>query len=240
MTDPRTDAGPTPLPRRRGGAPVEAAAPTPPPAPARSSRPRHRAEGPGPEEPLLPAAEPAAAAPAPAVPAPRPAPVPPPVQVAPEPRVSPPAGDFYGPPAPARTAFNPGNASPFQVPRTEAVPRRAGRNPVRTLTTWAAVLVALAIGGKYGYPVVMEQVHRKEIAALTADLEAVGAAQASYVRLYGTYATTVDALGAPRTVSRVSVVTATGSGYCLRGESVAGGVVRYASPARGVTGTPCG
>ncbi|MEZ0492964.1 hypothetical protein AB2L28_12045 [Kineococcus sp. TBRC 1896] len=126
------------------------------------------------------------------------------------------------------------------MPRTEAVPHRAGRHPVKTVTTWAAVLVALAIGGKYGYPVLMEQVQRKEIAAVTADLEEVSAAQTSYERFYGTYATTVDALGTTSTVSRVSVVAATSGGYCLRGVSVAGGVVRYASPAQGVSETPCG
>ncbi len=102
------------------------------------------------------------------------------------------------------------------------------------------MLVALAIGAKYGYPVVMEQVHRKEIAAVTADLTTMGAAQQAYSQVNGAYATSVDALGVPQTVSRITVVSATGSGYCLKGVSVTGGITRYSSPSRGISETPCG
>lgn len=254
MTEPRTDAGPTPLPRRRGGGFVEAAVPTPLAATPPAAGPRggrHRADVPVAEEPLpdetvldeatAPAVQAAPPA-APPVPAPRPAAtVPAPAEATP-PRerrdTRPPTGDFYGP-ATSRPAFNPGNASPFHVPRTEGVPRRVGRHPVKTLTTWAAVLVALAIGAKYGYPVVMEQVHRKEIQAVTADLRAVSSAQETYFKVNGSYAPALDSLGLGQTVSKVTVVSASSVTFCLQGTSVAGGVVRWSSPAQGVSDKPC-
>ncbi|WP_380175617.1 hypothetical protein ACFEMC_09065 [Kineococcus sp. DHX-1] len=242
MTEPRTDASATPLPRRRGGGFIESAVPTPPPPPLPRGG-RHRADVPELDEPVAaaPLLAPEPTSPAPAVEQPVPAPrtaatVAPPAERR---DAQPPTGDFYGP-ATSRPTFNPGNASPFQVPRTEAVPRRVSRHPVKTLTTWAAVLVALAIGAKYGYPVVMEQVHAKEIAAVTADLTTIGAAQEAYLKVNGAYATNVDALGVPQTVSRITVVSATGSGYCLKGVSVTGGIARYSSPSRGISETPCG
>ena len=145
---------------------------------------------------------------------------------------------FYAQPG-GRPVFNPGNTSPFSVPRTEAVPRRAGRDPVKTLVTWATVLVVGAIGVKYGYPVVMDQVHAKDISAVTADLESVAAGEASYLKLNGTYGTDFDALSIPKTISHVDVLSATGSDFCLKGTGVTGGVVLYYSSGRGVSDTPC-
>lgn len=146
---------------------------------------------------------------------------------------------FYAQPG-GRPVFNPGNTRPSSVPRTGAVPRRVGRNPVTTLVTWAAVLVVGAIGVRYGYPVVMDRVQAKEISAVTADLSTVAAGEASYAELNGTYGSDFASLGIPRTISRVDVVSATGSGFCLKGTGVTGGVVRYYSPGRGVTEHPCG
>jgi hypothetical protein len=145
--------------------------------------------------------------------------------------------DFYAPRAPV---FNPGNNRPFDVPRTEAVPRRVGRNPLTKLLTWAVVLTVGAIGAKYGYPVVMEKVHAKEIQAVSADLLDVGAAQANYFTFNGTYGHDFDALSIPKTVNQVSVVGVTGSGYCLRGKSATGGVVLYYTPGSGVSDKACG
>jgi hypothetical protein len=149
-------------------------------------------------------------------------------------------GDSFYPPSGGRPAFNPGNASPFSVPRTEAVPKRVGRNPVTTLVTWAAVLVVGAIGVKYGYPVVMDQVHAKEISAVTADLDSVAAGEAAYLNLNGTYGADFASLSIPKTINHVDVVSATASGFCLKGTSVTGGIVRYYSAGRGVSETPCG
>ncbi|MFD0481121.1 hypothetical protein ACFQ46_00825 [Kineococcus sp. GCM10028916] len=145
--------------------------------------------------------------------------------------------DFYAPRAPV---FNPGNNRPFEVPRTEAVPRRVGRNPVTTLLTWAVVLTLGAIGAKYGYPVVMEKVHAKEIQAVSADLAGVAAGQTSYFKLNGSYGSDFDALSMPKTVSQVTVVGVTAVGYCLRGRSVTGDVVLYYTPAQGVSDKACG
>ncbi|GAA0289709.1 hypothetical protein [Kineococcus aurantiacus] len=242
MTEPLTDDRRTPL--RAGGGYLESAVP----------RGRHRAEDPAPEPAeyavrdvpvpgLAPAPPPRAAAPVrePVAQAPRPEPPAPPRPTAPR-RPAPAAAsapDFYGPSS-GRPVFSPGNASPFHVARTEAAPRRVGRNPVRTVLTWAAVLVAVAIGAEYGYPVVMDQVHAKEIAAVSADLQEAAAGQDAYHRFNGVYGGDIASLNLPGTISKLTVVTATIDGYCLKGQSRTGGVVRYYSPARGVTTTPCG
>ena len=153
----------------------------------------------------------------------------------PDPRTG--GDDFYAPRAPV---FNPGNARPFEVPRTEAVPRRVGPSPLRRLVTWAVVVTAGAIGIHSGYPVVMDKVHAKEIQAVSADLLEVGAAQANYFTFNGTYGHDFDALSIPKTVNQVTVVGVTGSSYCLRGKSVTGGVVLYYTPVRGVSDKACG
>ncbi|PRY17920.1 hypothetical protein [Kineococcus rhizosphaerae] len=231
----------------------EPPAPEPPAAPVALPRRKAAAE-PTAEptaEPSAPVAEPVAAAavvqPAPAPEAPAPAREPDPVRRAPRrpaPPITPrasavPAADFYGS-STGRPAFSPGNASPFHVPRTEAVPKRVGKNPVKTLVTWATVLVVGAIGVKYGYPVVMDKVHAKEIQAVSADLRNVAAGQDAYHGFNGAYAGDFASLDLPQTVDEVVVVTATTTTYCLRGESRTGHVVRYFSPAQGVTTVPCG
>jgi hypothetical protein len=149
-------------------------------------------------------------------------------------------GDSYYAQSSGRPVFSPGNASPFSVPRTEAVPKRVGRNPVKTLVTWAAVLTIGAIGVKYGYPVALDKIHAKEITAVTADLESVAAGQAAYLRLTGSYGSSFDALSMPKTINEVTVVGATANGYCLRGEAITGGVVLYYTPNRGVSDKACG
>ncbi|WP_432511086.1 hypothetical protein [Kineococcus sp. SYSU DK001] len=210
-------------------------------------RGRHRVEDPGPE----PAEYPLPAAPTPVLapdlesapeppPAPRPAPEVPAAAPPPRPRAAAPAPEgFYGPSG-ARPVFNPGNTSPFHVPRTEAVPRRAGRNPVKTLLTWATVLVVGAIGVKYGYPVAQDLLHAKEIEAVTQDLRNVAAGQESYRKLNGVYGTDFAALSMPATVNAVTVVSATATTYCLKGTAVTGGVVLYLSTGREVSDRPCG
>lgn len=145
--------------------------------------------------------------------------------------------DFYAPRAPV---FNPGNTRPFEVPRTEAVPKRVGRNPLKTLVTWAVVLTVGAIGVKYGYPVVMDKVHAKEIQAVSADLDNVAAGQNSYYKLNGTYGNNFDSLSIPKTINQVTVVGVTPNSYCLKGKSVTGGVVLYYTPAHGVSDKACG
>jgi len=149
-------------------------------------------------------------------------------------------GDSFYAQSGGRPVFSPGNASPFSVPRTEAVPKRVGRNPVRTLVSWATVIVVAAIGVKYGYPVVMDKVHAKEIAAVTADLQSVAGGEEAYLKLNGTYGSSFEALSLPETINEVTVVASSANGYCLRGTGVTGGVTLYYSPGRGIADTPCG
>lgn len=145
---------------------------------------------------------------------------------------------FYGQSG-GRQVFNPGNTSPFSVPRTEAVPKRVGRNPTRALVTWAALVVVVAAGAKYGYPLVMDQVHAKETSAVRADLDSVAAGEESYFKLNGSYGTSFESLGLPRTVNQVTVLAAAGSAYCLKGQSVTGDVTLYYSSQHGVGDQPC-
>jgi hypothetical protein len=148
-------------------------------------------------------------------------------------------GDFYAHGGSGRPVFNPGNTSPFQIARTEAVPKRVARNPLKTIVAWAVFLVVVAIAAKYGYPLVMDKVHAKEISAVTADLENVAAGEESYKRLYGAYGTDFTSLSVPKTVNDITVVSAGSSAYCLKGESVTGGVTLYFTPAAGVSDKPC-
>ncbi|WP_380156679.1 hypothetical protein [Kineococcus sp. R86509] len=145
---------------------------------------------------------------------------------------------FYAQPS-GRAAFNPGNAAPFEVPRTEGVPRRVGRNPVRMLISWAVFLVVVIVAWRYGFPAVMNQVHAKSISAVTDDLGAVSAAEENYQHLYGTFTPDLANLAVPGTLSRVTVVSASLGSYCLEGRAPTGSVVRYFSPAGGMSEVPC-
>ena len=147
---------------------------------------------------------------------------------------------FYAQAGGARPAFSPGNAAPFSVPRSEPAAKRVRSSPVKALLTWAVVLTAGAIGVQHGYPFVMEKVHAKEIAAVTADLQDIARGEETYQRLYGTYTADLSALGVPATLNHVTVVSASASGYCLRGESLTGGITRWMSPALGVSERACG
>ena len=238
MTDDGAGNRPT-TPRTFGGRYLESAVP----------RGKHRVEDPGaePAEYLLPVQPTPAPSPV-LAPAHRPAPSPAPRSASgvptaaapPRPRPAAPAPEsFYGPTG-GRPAFNPGNASPFQVPHTEAVPRRADRNLVKTLLTWATVVVVGAIGVKYGYPVAQDLLHAKEIEAVTQDLRNVAAGQESYRKLNGVYGTDFAALSMPKTVNTVTVVSATATTYCLKGTAFTGGVVLYLSTGREVGDRPCG
>ncbi|MBB2902850.1 hypothetical protein FHR75_003686 [Kineococcus radiotolerans] len=148
-------------------------------------------------------------------------------------------GDSFYAQSGGRPVFNPGNTTPFNVPRTEAVPKPVGRNPVKVLLGWGVVLLVLGTGYRYGLPVLMDEVHAKEIAAVSEDLTNVAAGQESYKRLYGSYGADFASLSIPTTLNDITVVSAASSTYCLRGKAATGGVVLFYSPGTGVTDKAC-
>lgn len=146
---------------------------------------------------------------------------------------------FYASSAGARPAFNPGNSTPFEVPRTESVPKRLGGSAVRRLVSWAVFLVVVVVTWQYGVPAVMNKVHEKSISAVSDDLETVGAAEDNYRRLYGTFTPELGNLGVPGSVSKITVVSASLGSYCLRGEAPTGSVERFYSSVAGLSELPC-